>query len=455
MPAVLVLYQYFQPDDVVSAIHFADLCEGLHNRGWDVTVLPCNRGCRDESASYPIRETWRGVKIHRVWRPGFRQSSNLGRLANIVWMICAWTFAAVRYRPDVLIVGTDPIGSVLTAIPWKILRPSVKIAHWCFDVYPEVAIADGVLKEQSRTSASVRRLVRAAYAMCDVLVDIGPCMRTMLGRYGLKVRAKTLPPWALLEPAHPLKANEAERKQLFGEAHLTILYSGNFGRAHAFDRTLALARRLRSVGAQFVFSIRGNAVSKLQASITSADTNVSIVPFVAQEHLEAHLGSADIHAVTLRDNWTGAVVPSKFFGAIAAGRPVLFEGSPECAIAQWIREFGVGWILTPESMEAVAMEFRELAKNRGVLATLFQRCHEVYSANFSREAMIDCWNRELRTLCPESRSDMGTDSYEPRVVTVPSRGSGSTVAMDDCGEGHLPAPASLSPSRQPYLPPLL
>ena len=50
-PQVTVLYHYFHPDDVVSARHFDGLCRGLAERGWDVLVRPCNRGCRDEIAN--------------------------------------------------------------------------------------------------------------------------------------------------------------------------------------------------------------------------------------------------------------------------------------------------------------------------------------------------------------------------------------------------------------------
>src|ERR1700738_583559 len=102
----------------------------------------------------------------------------------------------------------------------------------------------------------------------------------------------------------------------------------------------------------------------LRSDILVSDNNVTLCPFASQEHLEARLSAADILVVTLRDEWTGAVVPSKFFGALAAGRPVLFEGSDDCAIAQWIKEFGVGWVLTPASEEAIAKQLIEFCSNR-------------------------------------------------------------------------------------------
>src|SRR5262245_4877509 len=94
-PRITVLYHYFYPDDVVSARHFDDLCQGLAQRGWDVTVLPCNRGCRDERHTYPYREDRHGVQIRRVWRPRLRQATMLGRVVNAAWMLAAWAARAL------------------------------------------------------------------------------------------------------------------------------------------------------------------------------------------------------------------------------------------------------------------------------------------------------------------------------------------------------------------------
>ena len=74
--------------------------------------------------------------------------------------------------------------------------------------------------------------------------------------------------------------------------------------------------------------------------------------FAPESELEKRLAAADIHLVSLRPEWTGVVVPSKFFGSLAAGRPVVFAGGPDSAIARWIHEFGVGWVLTTDNVAA-------------------------------------------------------------------------------------------------------
>ena len=269
MPQALVLYHFFHPDDVVSSRHFTDLATGLAERGWEVVAKPSNRSCRDESRKYAPFETAHGLSIDRIWRPRFRQARPLGRLLNALWMLTAWSASAVRTRSvDLLIIGTDPILSVLVAIPWKLIRPQTKIVHWCFDLYPEAAIVDGALPNSRALKAILYRLLRSAYGCCDAIVDIGPCMRTLLKHYGSAARALTVTPWALTEPLAKLRPDTAERQAAFGDVKLALMYSGSFGRAHSYEEILSIARAVREKSIHFTFSVRGNRTDELHASVS-------------------------------------------------------------------------------------------------------------------------------------------------------------------------------------------
>jgi glycosyltransferase involved in cell wall biosynthesis len=400
-PHATILYHYFYPDDVVSARHLTDLAIGLAERGWQVTAAPSNRACRDEGAAYPPGGEVGGVRIRRVWRPGFRQASNRGRVLNAAWMLAAWSLKCLvgrRHRREVLIVGTDPVLSVLVALPWRVFRRSCGIAHWCFDLYPEAPIADGLLRADSRAVRVLRRLLAAAYRQCDLIADLGPCMAARLACYGSPARGVTLTPWALVEPPVPSEPDPGTRSELFGNARLGLLYSGSFGRAHSYDEFLGLARQLRNDSIQFCFAGRGNRMDELKAAVRPEDANVSFAGFAPESELERRLGACDLHLVSLRPEWTGTVVPSKFFGALAAGRGVLFAGSEQSAIARWIREHQVGWVLTPQALPSVADDLRRLAADPAQLAQLRSHCHVVYGEHFSKVRQLDAWDAELRTL---------------------------------------------------------
>lgn len=397
-PRVTVLYHFMHPDDVVGARQLSDLAEGLAARGFDVDARPSNRAWDDRQGAFPRRERFHDVAYQRVWRPPLRQASGAGRLANAAWMIAAWSAIALSPDPpDAIVVGTDPVLAVVLARVVKALRPSIKIAHWCFDVYPEAPIAEGMIAEGSLAARALTRLVAPAYAACDLVADIGPCMREVLDAHGHGARRATLTPWALVEPASAVRPDPEVRRALFGEAGLGLLYAGTFGRAHAHEDILALARRLRD-DAVLCFGVRGNRVKALEAAVSQDDVNVRFAGFAPERELERRLGAADVHVASLRRDWTGVVVPSKFFGSLAIGRPVIFAGSRRSSIARWIERHGVGWVLDEGSIDAVAADLRRLSGARGELEALWQRCHAVYREHFSREAVISGWDRELRAL---------------------------------------------------------
>ena len=400
MPKALVFYHYFFPDDVSSAQHLTELAQGLVRRGWEVTAMPSNRGCRNESRICPRRGEHEGIRIRRIWRPNLRQASSIGRLANAAWMICRWSLAAVTSRPapDVVIVGTDPILSVLVALFWKLARRRTRIVHWCFDLYPEAAAADGWLNPQGAAYRLMQRLARSAYGRCDLLADIGSCMRARLTQYVPAEKLATLTPWALAETEAPLKPDPEERRRLFGDAALALLYSGTMGRAHAYQEIVELARRLRDHNARLVFSVRGNREASLRDAVQADDTNISFSPFASADDLQRRLSAADVHVVSLRQEWTGMVVPSKFFGAIAAGRPVLFVGSHDSAVARWIETYGLGWVLTADNVAQVTEQIIAHMNSSEEHAAMRRRCHDVYCRYFSRDQMLDAFDHKLRGL---------------------------------------------------------
>lgn len=295
-------------------------------------------------------------------------------------------------------MGTDPIFSVLIAPVWRIFHPNTKIVHWCFDLYPEAAYADGVMARDGVLSRVITAAMRRSYLACDLVVDIGGCMRRLLLKYDPDMCSATLVPWALSEPDQLQAAPQQERRAVFGEAKLALMYSGSFGRAHAYEDMLDLMRHLRGTPIKLALSVKGNREASLRSAIGVDDTNICFVPFAPASLLEQRLACADIHIVSLRNEWTGTVVPSKLFGALAAGRPVLFCGSRDSSLAEWIEKYEIGWILEPGNASAVAESLRLILTDDSSLQSMKERCFQVYHRHFSRAETIREWDRRLSSL---------------------------------------------------------
>jgi glycosyltransferase involved in cell wall biosynthesis len=292
----------------------------------------------------------------------------------------------------------------LLALPLRLAFRRTRLVHWCFDLYPEAIEAEreGRPGRALRAAAAMARgLMRRAYRRFDALVDIGPRMRERLAAYGAGAKQRTLVPWALAAPGRLAPPDAAVRARLFPRARLALLYSGTLGRAHDFEMLLALARacRARSGDAiSFCFSARGHRQADLAAALGADDTNVSLAPFAEESELAARLEAADLHLLSLRAEWAGVVVPSKFFGSLAVGRPVVFAGPDDSEIARWIADHGLGLVLDEQRLPEVVDRLHALADDPAALARLQAHALATHERVFSRAVVNDGWDALLREL---------------------------------------------------------
>jgi glycosyltransferase involved in cell wall biosynthesis len=403
LPRLLLSYHFFHPDDVVSARMFTDLAVEQARRGWEVSVLTSNRLWRDPHAQLPRFEQWNDVAIHRVFRPPWDQARPFERLGNSAWMLAAWLARARTLGAfDAVVVGSDPAFSALMGPVLRRLFPRASLAHWCFDLYPEAVTAEGL--GQAQVESIARALMRFAYGAYDALVDIGPRMRERLAEYGVPGRQETLVPWALAETDRPIPIDATARRALFPQAKLALLYSGTMGRAHEFSALLRLARACRARSGNAIsicFSVRGARADELAREIGPDDTNVALAPFADEATLQARLAAADIHLVSLRADWAGVVVPSKFFASLAVGRPVIYAGPADSEIARWIAAHDIGFHVTDETTDAVADRLHQLLADGDALGRLRDRALAVYRREWSKAVTNDRWDRLLRELVRE------------------------------------------------------
>jgi glycosyltransferase involved in cell wall biosynthesis len=164
----------------------------------------------------------------------------------------------------------------------------------------------------------------------------------------------------------------------------------------------------------FCFACRGNRVSELKAAITSRDTNVRLAPFADESELEKRLNAADIHLLSLRPEWQGIVVPSKFFGSLAVGKPVIYAGPEFSSIAGWVREFDVGLVLTGENFKTVVEQLLKISQNPVVLKSWQKNAMQTYRSHFSKKIVMDGWNSTLHDVL---KPDLQTAASNVSAIT--------------------------------------
>jgi glycosyltransferase involved in cell wall biosynthesis len=397
MPHCTILYHYYYPDDVVSSRLFTDFAEGLVAQEWDVSVLTSNRYCWKEGSITPLHEMHNGVVITRFRHPPFSQTSNVGRLINSICLSFMWFFALLKIKTDVVIFGTDPQFCFFMIPVLAFFKPKLCIGLWGFDLYPEALIADGI-----KLPKAIIRLLKwwagLSYRSCGLLVDIGYCMRKRFLEYNAKAIHDTIVPWAMAEPVKIESPDNDLRRELFGDAALGLLYSGTIGRAHQFEEFILLARELRKRNASisFCFAGQGNRYKDLQNMIKPDDSNIRFAGFIDEKSLPLRLAAADIHMISLRQGWEGIVVPSKFFGSLASGRPLLYCGAPHSCIAEMIIKEQFGFIVEIGTIQTIADKLEEFSNDSSRLINMQKIAFAYYKNHFSRNIQCAKWDKILR-----------------------------------------------------------
>ena len=100
---------------------------------------------------------------------------------------------------------------------------------------------------------------------------------------------------------------------------------------------------------------------------------VRFLPYQPRERLSQSLSSADVHFVGLARGLAGYVVPSRLYGIMAAGRPVLVSADEESETAKLVRKVGCGLVMPPGEPDRVAAAIRSLAAGEHDLEEMGRR----------------------------------------------------------------------------------
>ena len=127
-------------------------------------------------------------------------------------------------------------------------------------------------------------------------------------------------------------------------------------------------------------------------------TNFCMRPYQPKERLGETLGVADVHLVSLDPALEGLIVPSKFYGIAAAGRPTIFIGAKDGEIARLLEANGCGFTVTSGDGEALANRILELAGDRNLCATLGARARFAFEREWDKEQALAEWEALLQAV---------------------------------------------------------
>lgn len=427
---VIFVNRYFYPDHSATSQMLSDLAFFLAAAGHEVCVITSRQRYDDAAALLPPRERIDGVDVWRVRTSRFGRDHLPGRAADYLSFYAAagWKLLRIARAGDLVVAKTDPpLISVVAgmAARWR----GARLVNWVQDVFPEVAEALGVRALAGPPTGLLRwlrnRALRSAAAnvvlserMADVLTRAsGQVVReSPMGIFpsrGIEAsgaqtrsheggRLHVIPNWADMEAIHPVAAvDNPLRREWALDDHFVVCYSGNMGRAHEFDTILDAARRLAAAAPDVRFLFIGDGAQKPPVEESARRrglTNVLFRPYQDRAMLSLSLGTGDAHLVSLRPELEGLIFPSKLYGILAAGRPVLFVGDPKGEVAQLIEREGVGAAVSQGDAARLASELLRLAGDAKLRAAMGARARTLLSECYDKRRALNAWLRLLEGL---------------------------------------------------------
>jgi glycosyltransferase involved in cell wall biosynthesis len=223
-----------------------------------------------------------------------------------------------------------------------------------------------------------------------MVIVIGRCMKEYLVEQGVpQERLCIITNWANESEIFPVPCHANPLRREFGlEGAFVVLYSGNMGASHDFDAVLEVARRLRIMpNLRFVFI--GNGVRRKEierAKDASGLDNVILLPFQPIERLAYSLSMGDVHFISLRDGFEGLVVPSKAYGSLAAGRPIIYQGSARGDVGVVVASHD------PDALETAILRYYE---SPALVAEQGEKARQLALTRFSRQHALEQYGKLL------------------------------------------------------------
>ena len=115
--------------------------------------------------------------------------------------------------------------------------------------------------------------------------------------------------------------------------------------------------------------------------------------------LSAHLASAGVHLISLRDGLDGVLVPSKLGGALASARPVVFVGPDQAAASAVIRDHQLGWAGALGDIAGLVAALERLADDADACRSAGKRARAVYETAYRRDDALERFSVVLDEAC--------------------------------------------------------
>jgi colanic acid biosynthesis glycosyl transferase WcaI len=369
---ILLLNLYYPPDTSATA-KMAQAVANALSSAHEVTVV-CGRPSYEPTERRGWRlwrtETTGGslraakVKIIRVGSTDYSRTEMRRRVLTYLTYVTLTLPMSLFVPCDVVLGMTDPPFQGILAAFVALLKGK-PLVYNVRDLYPDMALG-GSIVEPGLLTKVWEVLHRWALRRSTRVVVLGEDMRERILAKGVKAdRVIVVRDGADICEAEPVLDLEVVRA-IRGDFRFVLLHGGNMGFYGAWGTLVAAARKLADEGIGLVFVGDGAQRGQIEAAAAGC-TNVRFLPFFPASKISSVLAAPDAHVVTIKRGLEGVIVPSKMYGILVAGKPIVAVAPEDTDVAKIGEERGFAVSADPDDATRVADVIRQVSGNAETL----------------------------------------------------------------------------------------
>ena len=408
---LLIYAHYFYPDVASTGQILAELAEGMID-AFDITVIcvvPSYSGVIEEKykSKRIYIEEYKGIKLVRVRVPEFTKSNKISRIKNLLAYFFNSLIATAKIEKQdyIYTISQPPILGGVLGVLGKWIKGG-KLIYNIQDFNPEQTIAVGYAKNKLLLN-TVMAVDKFSCKNSDKVIVVGRDMQeTLKNRFNNKkvpsnvfinnwINEKEIYP---LDQNHPKIIDFKEKYNL--KDKFIIMYSGNIGLYYDLENIIKVIGEFKDrEDVVFAFIGDGTVKSKIEEYVTyNKLNNVTFIPYQDNADLIYSLNAADIHWVVNAKGIKGVSVPSKLYGVMAAGKPVLGvldEGSEARLI---VEECNCGVCIEPGNYIEISRNIEYILNNKELIKSLGKNGRKYLEVNLTKDVSINKYKDTILSL---------------------------------------------------------
>jgi glycosyltransferase involved in cell wall biosynthesis len=384
MKRIFFISQVFYPDEVSTAGLFTGLCACIAENGYHVDVWSA-QPTYTHTGRQPRKVLYHGINIRYLCSTRIHKSRFYGRVLNVLTFMISASLRLLFSRdksPVFTHTSPPPLGIILS---WICALRNRKLVYIMLDIYPEGLIRLGKMRRTSPVFRIWQGMFIRALRRSERILVLGRDMGAFIENIcpGCRDKIDYIPHWQDEELIKPIAIQDHPFILEHGmEGRFIVQYSGNMGIWNDME-TFGKAVNRNPDGVLFLFIGGGMRKKELLNSITSEWNNTRFLPFQPTEKLGEVLTACHVSLVSLGEGLEGMAVPSKIYGILAAGTPVIAMVPERSEIAYVVREEQCGYVLEPGDADGLVNAILELKSNETLRTAMGSNARKAFEEKYT------------------------------------------------------------------------